>query len=185
MRKAGKRLAFELGPALVFFLTIRFWDIYVGTVVFMAMSILSAVWSWGRDRRLPRLPLAGIVLTLVVGGLTLALEDPQFIKMRPTIINLIVAVAVGGGLMIGKLPVKSVFGAGIHASDHGWRVVSAALVVFVLVLAGLNEWVWRSFSSADWALFKAFGIPLLDGLFIAWAWVMLRRHARREGEQPS
>lgn len=82
MRAAGKRLAFELGPALVFFLTIRFWDIYVGTIVFMAMSAVSTGWSWMRDRRLPRLPAAGIVLTLVVGGLTLALQDPQFIKMR-------------------------------------------------------------------------------------------------------
>lgn len=177
LSKTFERLALELGPALAFFLAVRFYDIYAGTIVLFAAGILSTALSWHRERRVPVVPLASLALTLGLGGATLILEQGRFIKMRPTIINSITALALAIGLMKGRVLLRNVLGAGIKAAPAAWRHVTLGAVVFLLLLAGLNEVVWRTMSTETWAGFKAFVIPAADALAIWLGYRHLKRHA--------
>lgn len=176
----GRRFALELGPALLFLIAVRVWDIYIGTMVLLATTAVSTVLSWVREKRLPVVPLGALALAGLFGGLTLWLHEPQWIKMRPTVVNLITALGVLGGLWRGRLLVRDILGVGMPAPDQTWRHLSFALVAFLVGLALMNEIVWRTVSTEAWATFKALAIPTLNALFFLGAWWMLRRACRRE-----
>ena len=48
------------------------------------------------------MPTAGAVIILVFGGLTLYFDNEVFFKMKPTIINLLFAAILLGGIAIKK-----------------------------------------------------------------------------------
>ncbi|WP_404382802.1 inner membrane-spanning protein YciB [Caenispirillum salinarum] len=172
-----RRMVLELGPALLLFVGTSIWDIYVGTALLIAGTLVSTVISWRGERRIPLVPVASLVSVGAIGGLTLVLTDPRFVKMEPTISNTAVAVVLAAALAFGRMPLRTVFGAGTRARPEAWKHLTLALVTFLLVLSGLNEVVWRSFDTDTWAAFKAFAIPALNIAFLAGAWTWLRRNA--------
>ena len=94
------------------------------------------------------------------------LQNETFIKVKPTIINLLFAVAVAGGLYFGRPPMKTLLGDVIKLQDEGWRKLTIRWAAFFLFLAILNEIVWRGFSTDSWVAFKTFGIMPLTFLFM-------------------
>lgn len=179
LRRNVRRLVLELGPALLLFVGTSIRDIYVGTVLLIVASALSTAWSWTRERRIPLVPLASLVSVGLIGGLTLVMADPRFVKMEPTISNSAGALALIVALRLRKLPLRSVFGAGTRARPRAWRHLTVALAGFLVVLSLLNEVVWRSVDTDTWAAFKAFALPTLNVLFVAVAFVWLKRNALR------
>jgi intracellular septation protein len=171
------RLALEVGPLAVFFVLNSRAGIFVATGAFMAAIVASLVVSRVVEKRFPVMPLVTAVFVLVFGGLTLALQDELFIKLKPTIVNALFAAILFGGLATGRSLLKPVFGAGIALDDAGWKTLTLRLALFFLFLAGLNEWVWRSFSTDAWVKFKVFGLMPLTLLFFLLQAPLMKRHA--------
>jgi intracellular septation protein len=46
----------------------------------------------------------------------------------------------------------------VRLTDEAWRTLSIRWGVFFFAMAGLNEIVWRSFSTDAWVNFKVFGL---------------------------
>jgi intracellular septation protein len=159
------KLFIELGPLLVFFATYGRAGIYWATGFLMAATLVALAASYKLLGRIPVVPLVTAVLVIVFGGLTFWLDDPRFIQMKPTIINLFFAGALLVGLLTGRPLLKLLLGDALDLTAEGWRKLSARWVVFFLVLAGLNEVVWRNFSEATWVKFKVFGIFPLTLMF--------------------
>ena len=92
--------ALELGPLLLFFLANSKWGIFVGTGVFIvATAVALPCYRW-LEKRWPVMPLVGGFFVLVFGGLTIWLQDDTFIKLKPTIVNCLFGVILGGGLLL-------------------------------------------------------------------------------------
>ncbi len=109
--------------------------------------------------------LSGIIVALF-GGLTLLLKDEAFIKIKPTLINLIFA----GTLLIGVYGfkrglLKPVLGMAVEMSEAGWIILSKRWGFFFLFLAVLNECIWRNFPTEFWVNFKVFGMFTLTVAF--------------------
>lgn len=121
------------------------------------------------------------VTTVVVVGfglLTLWLQDPRFIKMKPTIVNLVFAAILGGGLLLGRSLIKPLMEHGFQLSDEGWRQFTIRFALFFLGMAVLNEVVWRNFSESTWVNFKTFGLPVLAIVFFVAAQMpVINRHS--------
>jgi intracellular septation protein len=109
--------------------------------------------------------IATAVLVVVFGGLTFWFGDAHFIKMKPTIINLLFAGVLLGGLLTGRPLLKLLFGEAFNLTEEGWRKLTLRWMVFFVVMAVLNEIVWRNFSEAAWVNFKVFGILPLTLIF--------------------
>ena len=159
------RLALELGPLAVFFFTNQRAGIFQATAAFMIAMPLSILVMWVSIRRVPIMPLISGAVVLIFGGLTLLLEDDTFIKLKPTIVNLLFSGALFVGLLARRNLLHHVFDGMLNLTPEGWRSLSWRWAVFFLFLAGLNEVAWRYFSTDQWVAFKVWGVMPLTFLF--------------------
>lgn len=159
------KLFVEFGPLLVFFATNAMKGIYWGTALFVAATLISLVASRLLFGRIPIMPLVSGFFVVVFGGLTLYLHDDVFIKLKPTIVNSLFAAILFGGLMVNRPLLRHLFGEEFRLSDEGWRKLTFRWACFFVVLAILNEIVWRTMSNDSWVAFKAFGILPLTLIF--------------------
>lgn len=140
-------------------------DLMVATVWLMIATAIATLALLVIERRVPVMPLVTAGIVGVFGGLTLWLKDDTFIKMKPTIVQLIFAVILLGGLAFGKLLLKPLFGAAWKMRDSAWRTITIRYGLFFIAAAALNEVVWRTQSTDFWVNFKIFGLIGLTVLF--------------------
>lgn len=161
------RLAIEAGPLVVFFIANARADLFTATGAFMVATVIALTIGWVFERRIAPLPLVSGAFVLFFGGLTLAIEDSLFIKIKPTVVNLLFSAALLGGLAFGRPLLKPLLGAAFALTDHGWRALSLRWGIFFIFLAIVNEVVWRSFNEEFWAGFKLFGVMPMTLAFAA------------------
>jgi len=170
------KLLIEIGPLAIFFFANSRWGIFTATAIFMVAIMFSLALSYALERKLPVMPLVTAVVVLVFGGLTLALNDELFIKLKPTIVNALFAAALFGGLAFGRSLLQPVFGTVFELTAEGWRKLTWRWALFFVLLAVLNEVVWRSFDTDTWVSFKVFGIVPLTVIFSLAQMPLLARH---------
>jgi intracellular septation protein len=126
---------------------------------------VSLVFAWWRYHKVPVMPLVSAVIVLAFGGLTLYLRDDTFIKLKPTIVYTMFAVLLLVGLVTNKPVLALLFGPVFNLTEEGWRKLTLRWAVFFVVMAVINEIVWRNFSTDTWVSFKAFGFLPITLLF--------------------
>ena len=159
------KLVVELGPLVVFFVVNSQAGIFVGTAWFMVATIVALIASRVILGRIPLMPLISGAAILLFGGLTLWLQDALFIKIKPTIVNLIFATILLTGLAFGQSLLKYVFDEAFSLTEEGWRILTLRWGIFFLFLALLNEIIWRNFSEDFWISFKIWGIMPITMIF--------------------
>jgi intracellular septation protein len=200
----GLKLVLDIGPLLLFFVanarpalflpaigpllpaSITSGEragIFVATAVFMAAVVLALIVSYAITRHLPMMPLLTMVIVLVFGSLTLVLHDELFIKLKPTIIYLLFAGVLLGGLAFGKPLLGTVFDSVFHLTEEGWRKLTIRWALFFIALAVLNEIVWRTQSTDVWVSFKVFGVLPLTFLFAALQFPLMTKYAAPAAEE--
>lgn len=194
------KLALELGPLVTFFAVnnrAKAWDlsdvaifrgapeeqvaILAATLAFMIATVIALTISLAMFRKVPVMPLVSGVVVIVFGGLTLYLQNDLFIKMKPTIVNVLFASVLLGALWLFRRPLlKFVFDSVIELDEEGWRKLSFRWACFFLFLAVLNEVIWRGFSTDFWVSFKVFGVMPLTIAFAISQMPLMQRHAIEE-----
>ena len=181
----GVKLLVEMGPLVVFFAGNWFGGIFFGTGVFMVATIISLAVSWTLTRKIAMVPLVSAVFVALFGALTLYLQSDLFIKVKVTLINALFGAVLLGGVAFGKSYLKLVMGEAMKLTDEAWRTLSLRWGIFFFALAGLNEIVWRNFSTDQWVNFKVFGLlPLTLVFAVANAPYMTRHMIEDKAKQP-
>jgi intracellular septation protein len=171
----GLKLATELGPLVVFFAGNAKLGIYWGTGLFMAAMVVAIAISWAVERKVAVMPLVTLGFVLVFGGLTIALQDEQLIKLKVTFVNLLFGLILLGGLAFGKPLLRHVLDASMQLTHEGWRALTLRWGLYFLALAALNELVWRNSSTDAWVAFKSFGILPLTVVFMLTQMPLIKR----------
>ncbi|MEP1207043.1 MAG: septation protein A [Rhizobiaceae bacterium] len=194
------KLLLEMGPVLLFVLTYSFGDrlialfdlgepfsrpIFLATAVIMVATLISIAISWGVTRTLPAMPIVTAVVVSIFGGLTLYLQDDTFIKLKPTIINTLFGVTLISGMLMGRSFLKIVMGQAFQLDQEGWNKLTWRWGFFFLVLAVVNEIVWRNFSEAFWVGFKFWGMTGLTMAFVASQLPMMMKHSTENASDES
>ncbi len=186
------KLVLELGPLAVFFfansrgeqlvemfpaLAELGGSIFIATAMFMAAITLSLSVSLLLTGRLPIMPMVTGIVVLIFGGLTLYLQDELFIKLKPTIVNLLFGGILLGGLAFGRSLLGYVFDSIFKLDDAGWKILTFRWGVFFLFLAVLNEIIWRNFSTDFWVAFKVWGMMPISMLFTFSQMPLIMKHS--------
>jgi len=174
--KSPLHAAIEYGPLAVFFLTYWLAGLFPATAAIMAATVLALVVAWVVERRLPKVPLISGAVLMVFGGLTLWLHDETFVKVKPTIVYLLFAAVLLGGLAFRRPLLKPVLGGAWRLDDRGWTLLTARFGLFFVVLAALNEAVWRSQTTDFWVIYKVVSTFVLIPAFSAAQVPLLLRH---------
>ncbi len=171
------KLVLDLGPLLVFFFANSHYGIFTATAAFMVAIIAALAVSYVLTRHFPIMAIVTAVIVVVFGSLTLILHDSTFIKVKPTIIYALFGGVLLGGLVFNKPLLGIVFDSLFHITEEGWRKLTLRWAIFFLVLAVLNEVVWRNTSTDMWVDFKVFGVMPLTFLFGALQMPLLKKYA--------
>ena len=173
---ASTKLLIELAPLLLFFLVYSRFDIYIATGVLMVSTIASLIASKVLLRKLSLMPLVAGAFVLFFGALTLWFTNETFIKIKPTIVYLCFAAPLLGGLLFRKSLLSHVLGEAFSLDESGWRSLTLRWGLFFVVLAVLNELIWRNFSTSIWVSMKSFGFIPLTILFAVSQTPLILRH---------
>lgn len=178
------RFALNFGPLLLFFATSKFFDIYAATATVMIAITIAVAIEYALERRISPILAFTAILVLTLGGLTLYLKNDVFIKLKPTVYYAFCAVMLLGGLAYGQLFIKYAFAQAFELTDEGWRKLTLRWGIFALLLACLNEIVWRNFSTAIWVDFKVWGLTALPFLFTLTQIPLIAKHQLEADEIP-
>jgi intracellular septation protein len=167
----------EVGPLIAFFAGYFVLDdLIFATAIFMAVTLIAIGFALVREGRVSPMLWISALIVLFFGGLTVALGDETFIKMKPTIVYVIFAVILMSGLAFGKTWLKHLFGTSFQINDQGWRILTLRWSAFFVVMAGVNEFVWRSYSTDVWISFKFPVAIIITFLFAIAQTRLIMRH---------
>ena len=185
----GLKLALEFGPVLAFFVIYlvmkdktvliagtEYHGFIVATALFVPILLLATGALWWLTGKLSKMQVMTVITVVVFGGLSVWLNDERFFKMKPTMIYLLFAVILGVGLLRGKSYLKALMGEILPMREAGWMILTRRVALFFLLLAVLNEVIWRGFSTQVWVNFKTFGLTAALFLFFMTQGGLLARY---------
>jgi intracellular septation protein len=162
------KFLFDLFPVVLFVSTYMVTEsIYVATAVIIPATIAQVVYARVRHGKVDKMLWASLVLIVVMGGLTLALQDKRFIMWKPTLLYwLFASVLVVTPLVSGTNLIKAILGKELSAPERVWSRLNASWVAFFGAMGALNLYVAYNFSEAVWVQFKLWGGLGLMLLFV-------------------
>lgn len=190
------KFLFDLFPVILFFITLKFAEksasaslvlgkilgflgitasvkpdmvpIMLATIAVIVASILQVAWvKLVKRQKVDNALLISAVLVIVMGALTLYLQNDVFIKWKPTLLDWIFAVVLlAAEAFWGKNIIKTLMGKEIELPGKIWKVLNLSWAIFFILMGILNLYVAFNYSIDTWASFKLFGIMGLTFLFM-------------------
>ena len=179
MNKPIIKFTADFGPLLIFFI-IYFRnenDLKIAIPPFIIATLIALIAIYILEKKIPMVPLVSGVLITLFGGLTLYFDNKIFFFMKPTIINLLFASVLFFGKYFTEKPLlKIFFQNSINLQDEGWKKLNNRWISFFVLVAILNEVVWRTQSEAFWINFKVWGLLPISFLFAASQYPLINKY---------
>jgi intracellular septation protein len=179
VNKSLLKLITDFGPLLIFFLVYSKSgkDLSAAIPPLIVATIIAVLISYVVERKVPYIPLIGGIIISIFGGLTLYFNNPIFLYMKPTIINVFFGLALAFEKLFTKEHIlKKMLGKSISLSTVGWKTLTIRWMLFFFTLALLNEYVWRTQTEEFWVNFKVWGILPITFVFTAFQMFLINRH---------
>ena len=179
MNKSFIKFATDFGPLVVFFLYYYNSDknLKIAIPPFIIATLIALILVWFLERKIPMVPLIGGILITLFGGLSIYFDNPVFIYIKPTIINILFGIALLFGKYFTREPLlKKIMGKSIALSNMGWQLLEKRWMFFFFALAITNEFVWRTQSEEFWVNFKVWGLLPITFIFTAFQISLINKH---------
>lgn len=161
------KIILETLPLIGFFIAFILHGMIKATIVLLVLTFICAVISYLYEKKINKFSTISFIILGVFGLLTIYTNNTVFIKMKPTILPLIVAAVLFYSIHKKQLVLKKVFAEHINLQDQVWNSFSKRFAYYLIFLAILNELVWRNVSDYAWVKFKVFIVLPLTLAFFA------------------
>lgn len=190
------KFLFDFFPVIAFFIAFyvpedRQQGIYAATYTIIIATMIQIALYWLLYKKFEKMHIITFIVVLIFGGLTIYLQDEVFIKWKPTIVNWCFAAALIASHFIGD---KTLFQRMINLADDRlklpdkvWRNVNMSWGLFFIFLGLVNLYVAFSFTTEFWVNFKAWGMTLLNLVFLVAIFAYMYQYLKEveEGEVTS
>ena len=179
MNKSLLKFITDFGPLLIFFVVYSKSGKNLSTAIppLIIATIIAVLISYVVEQKIPYIPLIGGIIISVFGGLTLYFNNPVFLYVKPTIINVVFGIVLTFEKLFTQEPIlKKMLGKTLSLSDEGWKALTIRWIFFFFALALLNECVWRTQTEEFWVNFKVWGILPLTFVFTASQMFLINKH---------
>ena len=183
MNKSFVKFVTDFGPLMVFFFYYYNGDknLKIAIPPFIIATLIALAIVWVLEKKIPMVPLISGILISFFGGLTIYFNNPVFLYIKPTIINILFGLALFFGKYFTKEPVlKKMMGKSIFLSDVGWNLLNKRWMYFFFSLAILNEFVWRTQSEEFWVNFKVWGLLPITFIFTVFQISLINKYKINE-----
>ncbi|MDP2793961.1 MAG: septation protein A [Sulfurisoma sp.] len=169
------KFLFDLFPVILFFVAYKFAGIYVATGVAIAATFAQIGWVWFKHRKVDTMLWVSLGLITVFGGATLLLQNPTFIKWKPTVLYWLFATTLlVSATLLKKNLIRKMLDEQVTLPEPMWIKLNLSWVTFFAAMGVANLYVAFNFSESDWVNFKLFGgmglmvvFIVIQGLFLA------------------
>jgi len=179
VNKSFLKFIADFGPLLIFFTIYHKSgnNLSVAIPPLIISTIIAVATIYFLEKKIPYIPLVGGVIISLFGGLTLYFNNPVFLYMKPTIINVIFAITlIVGKTFFNRNFLKFFFKTAFQLNELGWGKLNNRWAYFFIFLAILNEIIWRTQPETTWVNFKVWGILPLTFMFTALQLPMINKH---------
>lgn len=174
----------DYAPLAIFFISYKFSGspnpLMFATICLMIATCLALIISYILTKKISMMALFSGIILGTFGSLTLIFKDEIFIKMKPTIVNMIFALILFYGSLAKKPLISYLFGSQLKMSNQAWIKLSWRWAWFFIFLALLNEAIWRNFSTDFWVQFKVFGMMPISLIFTISQMPFMMREMKKE-----
>lgn len=160
-------------------------DMILATGVLIGATAIQLSFDYARRRTVEKVHLYTFLVLLVFGGFTIFLQDPLYIKWKPTVVNWLFALVFLGSHLLGKetLLEKMIKGLltkaphlEIDVPEKQWPWLNACWVLFFTMVGLLNIYVAFNYDEETWVTFKLVGLTLLNLAFFILQFAHLSRY---------
>ena len=185
------RMISDLGPALAFFIAYFIakqikaeQPLIFATIAFLPIAIAGFIFSWVKERKISPV---GAFTFVMVGGFSLLgifIKDDIFIKMRPTAVYTAMGSILILSVVFKRNILKTILDGAIHMPENIWRTLAIRAGIMNLILAALNEIVWRNFAENTWVVYNMWGDFSINMAFWVINIIFLAKHFTDEDGKP-
>jgi len=178
------KLLFDLFPVVLFFIAFKMYDIYVATAVIIVATVLQVSYMYIKHKRVEKIHIITLALILVLGGLTLVLQDETFIKWKPSIVNWGFALVFLGSHYIGQKPIiERMMSQAITLPKPIWLNLSWLWIAFFIISGLTNLYVAFNYDTDTWVNFKLFGLMGMTIVFIIIQGIYISRYMQESDSE--
>lgn len=165
-------------PAIAFFVAYKLYsDIVTATIVILVTTVLASALNFIITKKISKTALVLNIIILALGIPTIILKDPVYIKLKVTIVDLILALILYiGTYILHKNPLAYMLSSVVKLSDLIYKKMAFAWIIYLVLSAILNIiiafYLTNIFNipsakaEALWVDYKAFGNAILNTVFI-------------------
>jgi len=179
VNKSFLKFITDFGPLLIFF-TIYYKsgnNLTVAIPPLIIATLIAVIIMYFVEKKIPYVPLIGGVVISLFGGLTLYFDNPIFLYMKPTIVNIIFAsILIISKIFFNKNFLKFFLQTAFQLDEIGWNKLNFRWAYFFIFLAILNEIVWRTQPETTWVNFKVWGMLPITFIFTGLQIPLINRH---------
>ena len=179
MNKSFFKFIADFGPLLIFFIIYYKSgnNLSIAIPPLVVATIVAVIAVFFIEKKIPIIPVIGAIIISLFGGMALYFDNPVFLYMKPTIINIIFAIVlIFGKLFFNKNFLKFFFRTAFQLDEIGWDKLNFRWAYFFIFLALLNEIVWRTQPETTWVNFKVWGLLPLTFIFTAFQIPLINKH---------
>ena len=179
MNKPFIKFVTDFGPLLIFFIFYYQSGLNLRLAIppLIIATLVSLTITYFLEKKIAPMPLISGILITFFGGLTLYFDNPIFIYIKPTVVNILFALVLIFGKFFSKEPLlKKLFQNSFKLLDEGWKKFSDRWILFFLFLDAMNEIIWRTQSEEFWLNFKVWGLMPISFIFAAFQVPLIKKY---------
>lgn len=168
----------EFAPITAFIFVSEMYGFMYGLVALIIISMISLVFSWYIEKRIPKFGLIATFGILMFGLLTIITGNPLFIIVKDTLYALSFGLTIFVGILFKRSYLKVLFGDFFAMTERGWKILTIRWASFFLILAVSNEIARQILTPHDWVYYKFVSV------FITWIFAFYQFTLARKERLP-